>query len=203
MSHMAYPDYKRDLTNSSFDVNYMLDRYFHSGQSSVFSGASPDVEVAFTNEVAKALFLAFEIRVHPMQIVVCGSAHLGFSPVPEKIGKSFDPKTADIDVAVISQEIFESAWNELQSINLDSATRMTISRDLFWGFINPANIRDVCNHGKRWWNAFGTIKTDRAVGVRGRLYRNFWSMQSYHRIAISLGREKLLSEIIQKGKNYG
>lgn len=191
---MAFPDYKRDLLSEDFDINYVLDRYFHSGQSAVFVGAGPDVEVAFTGDVARSLFSAFGIRVHPMQIVVCGSAHLGFSPVPEKLGKSFDPAKGDIDVAVISQEIFESTWNELQSVSLDPSVRASVSRDLFWGFINPANIRDVSEHGKRWWTAFGGLKTDRAAGVRGRLYRNFWSMQSYHRIAVYNGREKLLAE---------
>lgn len=191
---MAFPDYRRDLLSDDFDPNYVLDRYYHSGQSAVFSGAGPDVEVAFTSEVSRSLFGAFRIRVHPMQIVICGSAHLGFSPVPDKLGKSFDPAEGDIDVAVISQEIFESTWNELQSTSLDQSLRSIVSRDLFWGFINPANIREVTEHGRLWWKTFGALRTDRANGVRGRLYRNFWSMQSYHRIGILQGREKLLSE---------
>lgn len=191
---MAYPDYKQDLLSEDFDVNYVLDRYFHSGQSQVFAGAPPDAEADLLGDIARVLFGAFQIRVHPMQIVVCGSAHLGFSPVPEKLGKPFDPAVGDIDVAVISAEIFESTWNELQSTSLDPSVRATISRYLFWGFFNPAHIRDVSEHGRKWWAAFGQLRTDRAVGVRGRLYRNFWSMQSYHRIAIFQGREKLIAE---------
>jgi hypothetical protein len=191
---MAYPDYRHDLLTDDFDVNYVLDRYFHSGQSAVFAGAPPDAEVGLMSDIARSLFSAFKVRVHPLQIIVCGSAHLGFSPVPEKLGKPFDPNVGDIDVAVISQEIFESTWNELQSVGLDPTVRSTVSRDLFWGFISPANIRDVSEHGRHWWSAFGNLKTDRAAGVRGRLYRNFWSMQSYHRIAIYQGREKLLAE---------
>lgn len=190
---MAYPDYERDLLSDEFDVNYVLDRYFHSGQSSVFMGANPGVEVQFTGSVARALFGAFSARVHPMQIVICGSAHLGFSPVPDKLGKPFDATTSDIDVAVIAPEIFDTWWSELQSVALDASVRAAISRDLFWGFINPANVRDVTEHGRRWWQAFGALRTDRAAGVRGRLYRSFWSMQSYHRLAVYAGRERLLS----------
>jgi hypothetical protein len=191
---MAFADYKKDLIAEDFDVNYMLDRYFHSGQSAVFHNAPPDEEVKLTATVARSIFGAFRIRVHPLQIVICGSAHLGFSPVPDKLGKPFDPKTSEIDVAVISPELFESTWNELQTLSLEPAIRATISRELFWGFINPAHIRDISEHGGQWWRAFGSIRTDRAAGVRGRLYRNFWSMQSYHRIAIFQGREKLLQE---------
>jgi hypothetical protein len=192
---MAYPDYKRDLINQDFDVNFILDKYFHSGQSAVFAGANPSVEAELTGNIARALWGGFHVRVHPMQIIIVGSAHLGFSPVPDKLGKPFDSSSSDIDVAVISPEIFESWWTELQTSGLEPTVRSNISRDLFWGFINPANARDVSEHGRRWWQAFGAINTDRAAGVRGRLYRNFWSMQSYHRLVVFGAREKLLVEL--------
>jgi hypothetical protein len=198
---MAYPDYKRDLLAEPFDVNFVLDKYFHAGQSAVFHGAGPDEEVRLLNGIATALFHAFHVRVHPLQIRVCGSAHLGFSPVPDKLGKSFESTSCDIDVAVISPEIFESIWNELQMLGLDQAIRQQVSRDLFWGFMNPALIRDISEQGARWWQAFGGIRTDRAAGVRGRLYRSFWSMQSYHRIAIFNGRQKLLQELTATDQN--
>lgn len=191
---MGYPDYKLDLLSSEFDVNYVLDRYFHSGSSAVFAGAAPDEEVKLKGEVARGLFDAFATRVHSLQLVICGSAHLGFSPVPDKLGRSFDPSQNDIDIAVISPELFDGWWTELQSSGLDEAVRAAVSRDLFWGFINPAHVRDVPEHGTKWWRLFGSLRTDRASGVRGRLYRNFWSMQSYHRLAIYRGRERLLAE---------
>ena len=72
--------------------------------------------------------------------------------------------------------------------------RSDVSRDLFWGFINPAHVREIPQHGTRWWQLFGEMNTNRAAGVRGRLYKNFWSMQSYHRLAIYHGREKLMAE---------
>jgi len=191
---MAFPDYKRDLLAEDFDVNYVLDRYFHSGESSVFGGADPAEEALLKNEIARALHDAFRTRVHPLQIIVCGSAHLGFSPVADKLGKPFDPTSSDIDVAVISAELFDAWWSELQSAGLDPGVRETIARDMFWGFINPSNARDVSEAGICWWRAFGGIRTDRAKGVRGRLYRTFWSMQSYHRLAVFHGRSKLLNE---------
>jgi hypothetical protein len=33
---MAFPDYERDLLDNDVDPYYILDRYFHSGQSAVF-----------------------------------------------------------------------------------------------------------------------------------------------------------------------
>lgn len=191
---MTFADYKQALLDEDKDINEILDTFFHSGQPAVFAGGPPGEEAKLKNDVARGLFGSFRIRVHPLQLVVCGSAHLGFSPVPDKLGKSFDPATSDIDFAVISPELFDSWWVELQSAGLDEALRHTVSRDLFWGFINPANVRDIENHGTAWWRLFGGLHTNRAAGVRGRLYRNFWSMQSYHRQAVWWSRDQLLRE---------
>jgi hypothetical protein len=191
---MGYPDYKRDLLNEAFNPDFILDRYFHSGQSAVFTGANPNEEVEFTANVAHILLGAFNVRIHPMQIVICGSAHLGFSPVPAKLGKSFDPNSSDIDVAVIAPEIFDTWWSELQSVQLSPMDRSNVSQGLFWGFIDPSIAKQFTDHGRRWWQAFGGLRTDRAAGVRGRLYRSFWSMQSYHRVAVTAGRASLAAD---------
>src|SRR5262245_48591071 len=104
---MAFPDYKRDLLAANFDVNRILDRYCHSGQSAIFMGASPDTEPFFKNDIARRLCDSLCVRLHPLQLIICGSAHLGFSPVPDKLGKPFDSSSSDIDVAVVSTELFE------------------------------------------------------------------------------------------------
>lgn len=191
---MGFPEYKKDLLCEDFDVYAILDRYFHSSESHVFAGSDPGTEARLKAEIVRVLSDKFTARVHPMQLVICGSAHLGFSPVPEKLGKPFDSRQSDIDIAVVSPDLFEAWWNELQGAGLDRALRDTVARDLFWGFINPANVRDATESGKRWWAAFGGLKTDRARGVRGRLYRTFWSMESYHRLAVAGGREELISQ---------
>lgn len=188
---MSFADYKRDLLDDTSDVNYMLDRYFHSGESVVFHGAPPDEQAELKSAVATELFRALSVRIHPFQLVICGSAHLGFSPVPSKLGKPFDARTSDIDFAVVSPELFEAWWTELQTAGLDEATREIVSRDLFFGFINPANVQNAGRIGAAWWNTFGTLRTDRARGVRGRLYKSFWSMQSYHRLAVVYARADL------------
>ncbi len=193
---MGFPDFERDLRDATVDVNFILDRYFHSGQSAVFVGAPPEEEAELKEQVATELFRAFGSRVHPLQLVICGSAHLGFSPIPDgdRFGRPFDPRRSDIDISVISAELFEAWWTELQSAGLDRATREVVSRDLFWGFINPASVRNVSRFGETWWTVLGRLRSNRAHGVRGRLYRSYWSMQSYHRLAVIGGRERLLEQ---------
>ena len=134
---MGFPDYKRDLLAEDFDANYVLDRYFHTGQSDVFSGAPPDEEANFKYDVATKFFAAFGIRVHPFQLIITGSAHLGFSPVPGKLGNRFNAESSDIDIALVSPELFDAWWTELQSGSLDTAVRETVSKDLFWGSSTP------------------------------------------------------------------
>lgn len=187
---MGYPDYQRDLLVGT-DDEYILHRYFHSGQSACFFGAPPDAEPILKNQITNQVRSALGVQLHPLQLILCGSAHLGFSPVPEKLGIPFNSVTSDIDVAVVSPELFDLWWAELQSAELVAAVRSRVAEDLFWGFINPANVYKYTKIGKTWWDAFGSITTERAKCVRGRLYRNYWSMQSYHRLAIIQGRNKL------------
>jgi len=97
---VAFPDYERDLRDATVDVNFILDRYFHSGQSAVFIGAPPQEEAELKEQVASELYRAFRTRVHPLQLVICGSAHLGFSPIPdgERFGRPFDPRGDQISI---------------------------------------------------------------------------------------------------------
>ena len=171
---MAFADYKNDLLAPTFNPNRILDRYFHSGQSAAFLGAHPEAEPAFKANLARDLYGSLQIQLHPLQLILCGSAHLGFSPVPEKLGKAFDSRLSDINVAVVSMELFDDWWSELQSSQSLPTDLKRVSEDLFWGFINPANVNNVSEIGRKWWKLFGDIKTERAKGVRGRVYRNFF-----------------------------
>ncbi len=189
---MAFPDYKDDLLASDFDIVRILDRYFHSGQSVCFIGAPPEVEPNFKNDIARRIHNSLGVKLHSFQLILCGSAHLGFSPVPEKLGKPFDSSSSDIDVSVVSTELFDRWWAELQSSALLPPLLTRIADDLFWGFINPAIVKNVSQIGRKWWDVFGAMGTNRAKGVRGRLYRDYWAMQNYHMVAIDGGRKKLL-----------
>jgi hypothetical protein len=192
---MGYADYRIDLgrvgANDSDHVEYMLDRYFHSGVPFVFQGGSPDLDSLFRRNLANRIRTTFGIPCHPLELFVCGSAHLGFSPVPEKLGNSFNPDTSDIDVALVSPQLFDIWWGELLAIDPHDPIRERVAGDLLNGFINPANVRGYTDIGRKWWNMFGAIPTDRARSVAGRIYRTHWFMQSYHRLAILKGKEKL------------
>jgi hypothetical protein len=164
----------------------------HSGQSAVFYGVDPIEEPGIKRSIADLIGAQIGIKCHPLQLIICGSAHLGFSPVPEKFGKPFDSRKSDVDIAVVSAEIFDRWWTELQKCDsLTGSIPGDIALNLFRGYIDPSKVVQLSATGRIWWELFGGIQIDRARGVRGRVYRTLWNMQSYHTNAIRRGREKL------------
>lgn len=190
---MAFADYRRDLQDSAKHDNQILDVYYHRGPSHAFIGAPDTAESSMKDAIADALHSTFNIRPHPLQIVLCGSAHLGFSPVPVsgRFGNPFNPTSSDLDFCIVVEALFNKCWNELRDGRVDPKIEGQMAADIYWGLINPHLVRDLTEFGKKWWQVFGAIKTDRGRGVRGRLYRDFWSMQSYHLRGIADARRKL------------
>jgi hypothetical protein len=189
---MNFNDYERDLKDPACTVDFILNRYYHSGQSQVFHGSDPKIEPAFKVQIGAALEQQLRIRFHPLQIIICGSAHLGFSPTPgENFGNSFNPRTSDIDVAIISPELFERWWTELRSCDLTESKHREIAFNVYRGLINPHLVWRLSDIGQQWWNLFNKLPASHAKSVRGRVYRDYWSMQEYHRRAIVEARNEL------------
>lgn len=57
------------------------------------------------------LYVSKKLDVHYNDIAIAGSGKLGFSINPEKNFKKFD-ENSDIDIIIISQELFYSFWKE-------------------------------------------------------------------------------------------
>lgn len=195
---MSFPYYRQALLAEDFDAYRVLDEYFHCGQSRVFVGSPPGTEAAIKQSIARSLQNSLGVQVHSLQLVVCGSAHLGFSPVPQKLGKPFDPISSDMDIAVVSEQMFDQWWSELIGCRMTRDERIKTSEQLFWGLIDPSTAARFSEIGKVWWKVFAQMTPGvlsgppLANGIRGRLYRNFWSMENYHIRAIEKGREVLL-----------
>jgi hypothetical protein len=63
--------------------------------------------------------VAEQFHIHPNEIIVVGSTKLGFSIAPMKRYRAFG-ETSDIDVAIISPQLFDHVWHEVLQY-LDSA----------------------------------------------------------------------------------
>lgn len=192
---MDFESYAEALLKEPFDelsVERILDAYYHSGTPHVFRGDA-GAHGQFRRTIANEISSAYEVRCHPHHVVVCGSAHLGFSAAPnEKFGKPFSFAESDIDVAILLPELFDRWWLELADPRVVlGKRRLDIADHLLDGYINPQFVHDYTATGREWWRLFGEFNAGGSGKVRGRIYRDPQFMQNYHRLSVIRGREKL------------
>ena len=83
--------------------------------------------------------VADQFEIHPNEIIVVGSAKLGFSIAPTKRYRPFG-ETSDIDVAIVSPLLFDDVWHEvLQYLELRKVMgKPTRVFQLFCPWMGPA-----------------------------------------------------------------
>jgi hypothetical protein len=184
---MDSDSYTKALLSDKFDdlhVERILDTCFHAGVPHVFRGDA-EAHVLFRRGIANEISSTFEVKCHPRQVVVCGSAHLGFSAAPnENLGRPFDFERSDVDVAVILPELFDRWWLELVDWSVALGSRRDqIADNLLNGLINPQGVRGFTKTGEKWWGLFGRIAT-------GRLDRVSWFSVKWNNRCWALASQK-------------
>src|SRR3954451_21953211 len=95
----------------------VVDLYYsnHVRGPFVFEGRERE-GAEFKRHLATRLAETFSMRVDLGHIEICGSGHLGFSPVPEqgRFGRPFTPGESDLDVAIVSVGLFTRCWESVQ-----------------------------------------------------------------------------------------
>ncbi|QQE99196.1 hypothetical protein [Lactococcus lactis] len=99
----------------------------------------------YYSEISDIVCQSFKIATNNFLIV--GSAKLGFSLSPIKKFKSFnsdgnDYTQSDIDIAIISPELFKDSWQKLKDLKYITFINNYpgISSNIFRGFVNDKNI---------------------------------------------------------------
>lgn len=126
---------------------------------------SPNVvglEDGLTQNVQDAVSVSLGLRAN--SIIIVGSAKIGFRiHKNEKLGKSpFDSfsEDSDIDVAVISSELFDMIWLELFQFQLskrDWASREQFEKYFFRGWIRPDKLPTKFAWRYRWFDLFRDV----------------------------------------------
>lgn len=130
--------------------------------------------------------------IHPSEIIVVGSAKLGFSIAPQKRYRLFNDKS-DIDVAVVSSKIFDAIWKEV-FLYSNSVTywpdRVDFFKYLSRGWIRP----DKLPRGKAfvltkdWDNFFRSLSINREFGeynITAGLYKDWLFLEKYQEKSVS------------------
>lgn len=146
--------------------------------------------------------LAADLGCEPHDVIVVGSAKMGYSLAPRKYGRPF-ASNSDIDVIVISCELYDRVWLSVLRWHYRRRYRLPPTdriwdderrKSLYWGYLNPtgfkysgvsraAQLKPAKDVSVAWFNAFKRLGlTPDLAGrtVTGRLYRSREHAVCYH-----------------------
>lgn len=103
-SHLK-PDDLQSLLLAMDNFDVVAKVFLLEGTPFVFS-SSPMKYLIFREQVADRFKIGYQ------DVCIVGSAKLGFSPSPQKFGKPF-AESSDVDVVIISSEMFDQGTHEL------------------------------------------------------------------------------------------
>lgn len=169
-----FEEFRRDLLGSS-PTSILKSRLFFR-EPYVFRGL-PGTFDKFREELSGAL------GVPQRSIAIVGSAQLGFSVAPGKVGSECRPDS-DIDVVVVSARHFDSVWLDLidmasetwRESGFDRKRMSECMSDLYWGFIRLDQVPRKLALAQQWIPVFDRLSVDSRFGRRpisARLYRTW------------------------------
>lgn len=141
----------------------------------------------------------FSVDENEVKLWVIGSAKLGFSLVEKRKGGNLLPRyrkfsaLSDIDVAVVSSEVFQLVWDEL-SIYAHGSSFMPwdsgrLGDYMVYGWLRPDHFPKCrIRRCDDWWDLFRVLSTDPRFGrrcVRGGLFYSVGHLRRYLRRAVA------------------
>jgi hypothetical protein len=138
--------------------------------------------------------IATKFDIHPIEVVVVGSAKLGFSIVPKKRYRAFNDNS-DIDVAIVSGKLFDAFWIMVYEYwrRLPDpywAGGGEFQKYLFRGWIRPDKLPKSPAFPERdsWWEFFRVLARSRRFGKYGiaaGLYKSWHFLETYQEICVA------------------
>ncbi|MGP8299435.1 hypothetical protein ACTPOK_16240 [Streptomyces inhibens] len=150
--------------------------------------------------------VATELGVDPMAVQLVGSARLGYSLNPKKNFRKFHGGS-DLDIAVVSPEMFDKAWGELREIiedELFSGNKNYLRKLVFEECIALDIVLPRLSFGEQWSRSRDLFiqdlgETFRNCEVNYRLYRNHRSLRSYQMKSVNIARDRAIEEGVHHG----
>ena len=155
--------------------------------------------IELREEVAK------HFNIHPSDVLVVGSAKMGFSITRGKRYRPFGD-TSDIDVAIISSELFDEIWKQVfdywaEGGSLDDTAwpqrdRNAFNKYLFRGWIRPDKLPSsrIFELGRDWWQFFEQLPSSGLYGpskIAGGLYKSWHFLEKYQSVCINECKQDL------------
>ena len=173
------------------DVSYLVQRYITHGDCFMLSEAS---------YIELKTRVATKFGINASEVVVVGSAKLGFSIVPDKRYRIFG-EASDIDVALCSSDLFDTIWKDV--FDYWSRPEFWLGLDdfrkyLFRGWMRPDKLPPERSfvRSQEWWEFFRKLTSEGSFGpykIRGALYKSWHFLEKYQQRCV---RDCKLSENI-------
>lgn len=138
--------------------------------------------------------IATHFGLHHNDVLVVGSAKLGFSIAPSKRYSPFS-NTSDIDVAIISTTLFDTMW--MQAYEFDRTGRLWDKKNrfigkLFEGWLRPDLLPRPL--GDEWFDYFRKLTNSGRYGpykINGGLYKQAYFLEHYQQVCIDTCKEEI------------
>ena len=142
-----------------------------------------------------------KFSIHTSQVLVVGSAKLGFSIAPEKRYRAFG-ETSDIDVVLCSTELFDQFWEDVFEYWARGESWVGIGdfrRYLFRGWMRPDKLPPAKSFERshQWWEFFRQQTSSGKFGpykLSGALYKSWQFLETYQQKCV---RDCQLAEVDQ------
>jgi hypothetical protein len=135
------------------------------------------------------------LSVHAAEMTVVGSAQLGFSLRPDQLLRRFRDES-DLDVVVVSSEIFDAAWRDLliRSTNIrtleeDERKRLRRTQENFFaGYLRPDVLPTGTALVKDWFPRLaGPFRSPVAArhAIKAWLFKSWWHVERFYSDGLS------------------
>jgi len=174
-------DFKQALGSKSFTDRQIVQRYLIYGDPFVYA-KKLETYYLLKEEIAK------EFHTHPHNVIMVGSAKLGFSIAPNQLWKPFSDES-DIDIVIVSEVTFREYWEQLFLFNINTARNQKEEENFkkfkdyfFKGWIRPDLFDFRFDKKNHWFDFFksATRKYGDGRKITGALYHNFSFFEKYH-----------------------
>jgi len=146
--------------------------------------------------------VATHFNLHPNEVLVVGSAKLGFSIVPHKRFRYFSNES-DIDVVIISSVLFDQIWRATFTYKQEVGfwnQEKEFKDYLFRGWIRPDKFPpsdhfSICSD---WWEFFRLISNTGKYGsykIAGALYKSWFYLENYQKICAEDCKREVVSKL--------
>ncbi|MEV7312742.1 hypothetical protein AB0N56_07380 [Streptomyces microflavus] len=187
------PEFWKEFSSLGQEVDYFVTARLFEGTPAVWPQ-----ELSY---IKWRHLVATELGVDPIAVQLVGSARLGYSMNPKKEYKKFH-RGSDLDIAVISPDLFEKAWAELREIIEDELffeDKDYLRKLVFEECIALDIVLPRLSFGEQWSRSRDLFVQDLGAAFRNcevnyRLYRNHASLRSYQVKNVNTARDRAIEE---------